>query len=122
MNDNISIQDRTKKFALRAIKAYSFINQTSHFTSPESIISKQFLRSSTSIGANCAEAKSAQSRKDFIHKYEIALKEANETKYWIELMIESKLMSEKKLCLMYEEIKRIMAILTVSVNKLKQNS
>ena len=116
---NISIQDRTKQFALRAIKVYGFINENSHFNSAEAIISKQFFRSSTSVGANCAEAKSAQSTKDFISKYEIALKEANETKYWIELLIEGNLISEKKLSLMYQEIKEIIAILTASINKLK---
>ena len=79
---NISIQDRTKQFALRAIKVYGFINDNSHFNSAEAIISKQFFRSSTSVGANVAEAKSAQSTKDFISKYEIALKETLETKYW----------------------------------------
>ncbi|MEO0012105.1 MAG: hypothetical protein RLZZ535_494 [Cyanobacteriota bacterium] len=120
MNDsNISIQERTKQFALRAIKVYGFINENAHFNSAEAIISKQFLRSSTSIGANCAEAKSAQSTKDFISKYEIALKEANETKYWLELLIEGNLISEKKLSLMYQEIKEIIAILTASINKLK---
>jgi four helix bundle protein len=120
MNDkNISIQDRTKQFALRAIKVYSFINDSSHFNSPEAIISKQFLRSSTSVGANCAEAKSAQSTKDFISKYEISLKEAQETKYWLELLIEGNLISEKKLSLIYQEIKEIIAILTTSINKLK---
>ena len=119
MNPNISIQERTKQFALRAIKVYSFINQNSHFNSPEAIISKQFLRSSTSVGANCAEAKSAQSTKDFISKYEIALKEANETKYWTELLIEGNLISEKKLSLINQEIKEIIAILTASIDKLK---
>lgn len=119
MNPNISIQERTKQFALRAIKVYSFINEKSHFNSPEAIISKQFLRSSTSVGANCAEAKSAQSTKDFISKYEIALKEANETKYWTELLIEGNLISEKKLSLINQEIKEIIAILTASINKLK---
>lgn len=120
MNDrNISIQERTKQFALRAITVYRFINEKSHFNSAEAIISKQFLRSSTSIGANCSEAKSAQSTKDFISKYEIALKEANETKYWIELLIESNLIPEKKLSLIHQEIKEIIAILTASINKLK---
>ena len=78
-NNTISIQDRTKQFAVRVIYAYTQINDKCHFSSASAVLSKQFLRSGTSIGANCAEAKSAQSNKDFISKYEIALKEAQET-------------------------------------------
>ena len=77
MSDNqISIQDRTKKFAVRTINSYTEIKKNHHFDDAIVIMSKQLLRSGTSIGANCAEAKSAQSTKDFISKYEIALKEA----------------------------------------------
>ena len=67
-NTNISIQERTQNFAIRAIKAYSEINEKNHFNSAVVIISKQFLRSSTSIGANVAEAIYAQSNKDFLSK------------------------------------------------------
>ena len=78
-NNKITIQDRTKLFAIRSIRAYSRIINNKHFNDPGVILAKQFLRSSTSIGANCKEAMSAQSRKDYISKYEIALKEARET-------------------------------------------
>ena len=119
---NVSIQDRTKQFALRAIKVYGFINENSHFNSAEAIISKQFFRSSTSVGANCAEAKSAQSTKDFISKYEIALKEANETKYWIELLIEGNLISEKNYPSCTKKLKKSsQSLLHQSINS-KQNS
>ena len=75
MTNNITIQERTKLFAIRSIKAYSRIVKQKRFNDPAVILAKQFLRSSTSsIGANCSEAVSAQSRKDFINKYEIALK------------------------------------------------
>ncbi|MDJ0747331.1 MAG: four helix bundle protein [Xenococcaceae cyanobacterium MO_167.B27] len=69
----ISIQERTKKFAVRVVRAYVQINKDKHFNDAAAVLSKQFLRSGTSIGANCAEGKSAQSTKDFISKYEIAL-------------------------------------------------
>lgn len=73
-NSNISIQDRTKNFAIRVVFAYTEINKKNHFNDAASILAKQFLRSGTSIGANCKEAISAQSKKDFLSKYEIALK------------------------------------------------
>ena len=87
-NTNITIQERTENFAIRVIKAYSELNKR-HFDDGGKILSKQFLRSGTSIGANCSEAVFAQSNKDFINKYSIALKEANETRYWIKIMIKS---------------------------------
>ena len=87
-NKNISIQERTEDFAIRVVKAYCELNKR-HFDDAGRVLSKQFLRSGTSIGANCSEAKYAQSNLDFIHKYSIALKEANETLYWIKIMIKS---------------------------------
>ncbi|NEO96749.1 MAG: four helix bundle protein [Moorea sp. SIO3G5] len=75
----VSIQDRTKKFAVRIVKACVWLEEESKLPR---MLANQLLRSGTSIGANCSEAKSAQSRRDFISKYEIALKEARETKYW----------------------------------------
>ena len=78
-NSKITIQQRTKLFASRVIKAYSEINEKNHFNSASVILSKQFLRSGTSIGANISEGIYAQSEKDFLSKYLIALKEASET-------------------------------------------
>ncbi len=119
-NTNISIQIRSKNFASRVIKAYSQINQSSHFNDAVVILSKQFLRSGTSIGANCAEAIYAQSNKDFLSKYLIALKEASETKYWIELMIENNLVPAQKFSSMLEEVEIIIKILTSTTKKLKE--
>ena len=118
-NENISIQERTENFAIRVVKAYSELNKR-HFDDAGKVLSKQFLRSGTSIGANCSEAKYAQSNKDFINKYSIALKEANETLYWIKIMIKSDLVSKTRFPKMIEENERIIKILTVSINKLKQ--
>ncbi|KST68920.1 four helix bundle protein [Mastigocoleus testarum] len=92
---NISIQERTEDFAIRVVKAYSQLNKRP-FDDAVKVLSKQFLRSGTSIGANCSEAKYAQSSKDFVNKYSIALKEANETLYWIKIMIKSELVSESR--------------------------
>jgi len=68
----ISIQERTKNFASRVIKVYCELNQR-NFDDAGKILSKQFLRSGTSIGANCCEAEFAQSKKDFLSKLYIAL-------------------------------------------------
>lgn len=116
---NISIQERTEDFAIRVIKAYSELNKR-HFDDAGKVLSKQFLRSGTSIGANCSEAKFAQSTKDFINKYSVALKEANETLYWIRIMVKSGLVPESKLESMREENETIIKILIASINKLKE--
>lgn len=86
------------------------------------VLSKQFLRSGTSIGANCSEAVYAQSTKDFISKYSIALKEANETRYWINLMVKSEIVSQTKFEPMLKELEEIIKILTASLRKLKATS
>ena len=117
---DISIQVRSKNFAGRIIKAYIKINKSNHFDDAAVILGKQFLRSGTSIGANCAEAVYAQSNKDFLSKYSIALKEASETKYWIELMIDNNLASEHKFSLMLQEIELIIKILVAITKKLKE--
>ena len=118
-NKSISIQERTENFAIRVIKAYCQLNKR-HFDDAGKVLSKQFLRSGTSIGANCSEAKYAQSTKDFINKYSIALKEANETFYWMKIMIKSELVSNNKFQNMIEENETIIKILTASINKLKE--
>ncbi|WP_088240958.1 four helix bundle protein [Calothrix rhizosoleniae] len=117
-NSWISIQQRTENFAIRVIKAYSELSQR-NFDDAGKILAKQFLRSGTSIGANCAEAIYAQSTNDYISKYSIALKEASETQYWIKIMIKSELVSEQKLSLMQQEITEIIKILISTINKLK---
>ena len=74
------LEEKTYSFALRIIKAYRYLTEKNEY-----ILSKQLLRAGTSIGANCREATYAQSKLDFIGKLSIALKETNETIYWIEL-------------------------------------
>jgi four helix bundle protein len=117
---DISIQVRSKNFANRVIKAYGEINKSNNFNDASVILAKQFLRSGTSIGANCAEAVYAQSNRDFLSKYSIALKEASETKYWIELIIDNNLASKQKFSLMLQEIEVIIKILVSITKKLKE--
>ena len=78
MKDNV-VKDKSLEFAVRIVNLYKFlVNEQKEF-----VMSKQILRSGTSIGANIREAEQAQSRADFINKLNIALKEANETEYWL---------------------------------------
>jgi len=85
MKENI-IVTKTFDFALSVVNLFIELKKENEF-----IISKQILRSATSIGANVEEAVAAQSRKDFIHKMSIASKEARETKYWLRLLDKSNL-------------------------------
>ena len=82
---------KTEAFAFRIIKLYKFLVKQN-----ESVISKQIYRSGTSIGANIAESKNAQSPADFLNKLNIALKEANETEYWLKLLLLSDYVKEAK--------------------------
>lgn len=85
MKENI-IATKTFDFALSVVNLFVQLKKENEF-----IISKQIIRSATSIGANVEEAIAAQSRKDFIHKMSIASKEARETKYWLRLLDKSDL-------------------------------
>ena len=76
------IEEKSFAFAIRIVNLYKYLNETKK----EFVLSKQLLRSGTSIGANIAEAEQAQSTPDFVSKMSVALKEASETKYWIRLL------------------------------------
>ena len=106
--------DKSFSFSLRIVNAYKFLTETKH----ELLMSKQLLRSGTAIGALLSEAEYAQSKPDFISKNHIALKEANETKYWIELLGKSeyfdKIAYESLLQDVIEIIKLLTAILVTS--------
>ena len=102
-----TISKLSKRFALRIIKLYKFLLEEKH----EYIMSKQVYRSGTSIGANIAESRNAQSRADFINKLSIALKEADETKYWLELLHESETISDKQFDSIINDLKIIIGTL-----------
>ena len=116
MDKSISITDRTKAFAVRIIKACSFLDEKPGVCRT---LSKQLLRSGTSIGANVWESRSAQSDKDFLHKMEIALKEARETEYWLEILIESEVVEKSKFYSLLQEADEIVKILVASTRKIK---
>ena len=85
-----AVEDKSFKFAVRVVKLSKWLQSNQN----EFILSKQFLRSGTSIGANVAEAQQAQSRADFVSKMNIALKECVETDYWLRLMHAADYLSE----------------------------
>ena len=115
--DNSVTRQKSKSFAIRIIKFVQFLQTEKK----ERIISSQLFRSGTSIGANVRESYNAQSRADFISKLHIALKEADETAYWLELLHESEIID--KLCFdsMYNDLKEIIALLTASIKTSKKN-
>ena len=111
------IDKKSKAFALRIIKLYKQLREVDK----EFVLSKQILRSGTSIGANSRERKNSQSKADFINKLSIALKEADETQYWLELLYESAIINENIFCSLNNDLKEIIAIITSSIKTAKQN-
>mgnify|MGYP000011929312 FL=1 len=115
MKENV-VYELSKKFALRIIKLYKFLLEERQ----EQIISRQVCRSGTSIGANLAESVFASSPADFIHKMKIALKEANETSYWLDLLLAAEYISDKEYQSISQDLRIIIGTLVNMVNKLKQ--
>ena len=104
----------SKAFALRIIHLYRYLTNEKR----ENVISKQLLRSGTSIGAN-DEAKNAQSRADFSSKMNIALKEATESEYWIDLLKEATFISKEAYESLYADCSRVKAVLVKIVKATK---
>ncbi|MBQ9667755.1 MAG: four helix bundle protein [Prevotella sp.] len=117
MRDDNTIQIICKAFALRVIKLYQYLKDEKK----EYILSKQVLRSGTSIGANARESVNAQSPMDFVNKLNIALKEANETQYWLELLHESDYISDVEFDSIYADCNRIVATLIKIIKTKKEN-
>ena len=120
MSDGVA-KTKSKVFAIKIIRLY----QDLRYEKKEFVLSKQILRSGTSIGANLAEAECAISRKDFLAKIYIALKECVETKYWLELLKETDYISEREFQSLYmdcEELRRILSSTTKTVNSTLHSS
>ena len=112
--DNQVLTD-SKAFALRIIRLYNYLKEEKQVY----VLSKQILRSGTSIGANIRESVNAQSRMDFINKLNIALKEANETEYWLELLHESNVIDDKQFESIYNDCGKLVATLTKIIKTTK---
>ncbi|MBQ8403183.1 MAG: four helix bundle protein [Clostridia bacterium] len=105
------IEEKSFAFAVRSVKLYRHLTEAKK----EYVISKQFLRSGTSIGANVSE----ESKADFVAKMHIALKEANETEYWLRLLYASEYLSEAEFQSMERDVNELISII-VSICKTAQ--
>ena len=104
------VREKSKAFALRIIQLYKFLTVSAPLK--EFVLSKQILRSGTSIGANVKEALRAQSRPDFRAKMNIALKEASETEYWLELLHESEYINDTQYEYVIDNCRELLKLLT----------
>jgi TIGR02436 family protein len=108
---------KSYKFALRIISLYKLLTTERK----EFVLSKQVLRSGTSVGAMIREAEHAQSRADFLNKMNIALKEINETEYWLMLLKDSAYLNETEFDSIYKDCDEIIRLLVCTVKTLKNN-
>ena len=117
MKNNV-VLEKSKAFALRIIKLYQYLCETKR----EFVLSKQVLRSGTSIGANVKEAACEQSTADFYSKLYISFKEAAETEYWLELLHESGYISDKDFESIYADCQSILKLLSSITKNQKRNN
>jgi len=109
------IKEKSFAFAIEIVLLYRVLTEKKEF-----VLSKQMLRSGTSIGANIREAEHAQSKADFIHKLSISLKEANETGYWIDLLFETNYLTEIEFQNIKPKIIELLKLLTSIINTSKK--
>ena len=117
MNESV-LREKAKHFAVRTLKLYEYLMLKKR----EYTVSKQIVRSGTAIGANVCEAQYAQSRADFISKMHIALKEAGETEFWLEVLRDSGYINAKLAGSLIEDCGEIVSILVSTLNTSKQNN
>lgn len=111
------LKDKSFQFALKIIQLYKHLTEDKR----EYIMSKQLLRSGTSVGANIREGQNAQSKADFIHKFSIAQKECDETLYWLELLYQSGYLEEKEFSAIHSDANELLKMLRSSILTTKQN-
>ncbi|MDR0307198.1 MAG: four helix bundle protein, partial [Chitinispirillales bacterium] len=112
--DNVVV-DKSKSFAVRIVKLYQYLCGEKK----EFVLSKQLLRSGTSIGANVKEAIRGQSKADFVFKLNISLKEASETEYWLELLHETGYISNSEFKSIIKDCTGLIKLLTSIINSSK---
>jgi four helix bundle protein len=115
MRKNI-LKEKTFAFAIRCVKLYQYLVETKK----EFVISKQLLRSGTSVGANYREAKNAESTNDFIHKLGIAQKECDETLYWLELLQATALIEQRMFDSIYEDAAGLLKMIKSAILTAKE--
>ena len=117
MKEN-TVLDKSFAFSVRIVNLNKYLTvQKNEYT-----ISKQLYKSGTSIGANIAEAQRAESTADFVHKMKIALKEANEAQYWLQLLHETKYLTDKEFASIHTDLLEILKILTAICKHYPQNN
>ena len=116
MEDKNVILKKSMDFAVRTVNLYKYLTAEK----AEKVMSKQLLRSGTSIGANVHEGHYGQSRNDFTAKMGIALKEASETEYWIELLYKTEYLTEEEYISLNTDVQEVMKILTSIVKSSRQ--
>ena len=112
------LKPKSFAFAVRVVNLYKHLCEVKR----EYVISKQLLRSGTAIGALVREAEQAESKADFVHKMSIALKEANETEYWLELLKETKYLDTRGFNSMHPDLIELLRLLTSIVKTTKKKS
>ena len=115
MKDDVLLE-KSMRFAIRIVKLYQYLSAEKK----EYVISRQLLKSGTSIGANVREAVYAQSRADFVSKMSIALKEASESEYWLELLFKTDYMTDEQYESVGADCSELAKLLTAIVKSAKQ--
>lgn len=117
MKNGSIVSQKSYQFAIRIVNLYKFLlNDKKEF-----VLSKQVLRSGTAIGALISEGKFAQSKADFINKMYVALKEANETLYWLNLLKDTEYLAEKDFQSIHKDANELVKLLASIVKTSKEN-
>ena len=114
------IESRTLRYGVRAVRLFRSLQDGGDRAGW--VLGKQFLRSATSIGANVAEARAAESRRDFLHKLQIAQKEARESLYWLRLLADAEVLPADRLADLTQETDEILRVLVAIARNTKRNA
>ena len=117
MRKNNILKEKSFSFAVRIIKLYKYLKNKHN----EYILSKQIVRSGTTIGALIRESEDAESKKDFIHKLNISLKEADETQCWLELLYATDFITRRMFDSINSDVEELIKLLVSSIKTSKQN-
>ena len=113
-----TVKSKSKKFAVRIVNLYKYLCNEKN----EYVLSKQILRSGTSIGANITEAECASSKKDFLNKMYIAFKECAETLYWLVLLFETDYLTNNEYKSIFDDCSELKKLLSSITKTVKNNS
>ena len=114
MKDRL-LENKSVDFAVKIVRFYKYLCEEKR----EYVLAKQVLKSGTSIGANIRESRNAQSKADFMNKLNVALKEADETQYWFEVMEKSEMINPEDIEILNKDLSELIAILVSSIKTLK---